>query len=228
MSFGAVAVDSRRPTDILPGRSFLTGLFGNALGWRWQDAQNLQDLQQRIEYAAALTRRGNILQEYQTHAFDTAAVAWTTRGKPEKRERRGGPDTMRTELRHLEYLANAQVVVAVRLNSPQQSPTLEEIQAALAAPARTLYIGRKCCLPSVPMGRKTVNAADCLDALPGEDIPLAAQVRWTEDIDHPSVRRERSDWISDHKEWESRLHTGRNIIHHGTWQEITNEDLDHA
>ena len=152
MSFGVTAVDERRPTGIFPGRSMLTGLIANALGWRRQDYQKLQELQERIRYAVRVEHDNSdedgvtIIHDLQTVELHKDDKAWTTSGKPEGRD--GSKKTYDSpELRTLEYVANSRAVVALRLESPEEHPTLEEVGHALQWPARPLHIGRKCCIP---------------------------------------------------------------------------------
>lgn len=53
MSFGDVIVDQHNVTDrSFPRLSLLTGLLANALGYRHGDAEALEALQARIEFAA--------------------------------------------------------------------------------------------------------------------------------------------------------------------------------
>ena len=48
MAFGSVAVDQVGPVRDFPAASMLTGLIGNALGWRWSESTALQSIQGRI------------------------------------------------------------------------------------------------------------------------------------------------------------------------------------
>src|SRR5690606_26406243 len=54
-------------------------------------------------------------------------------------------------IRQRYYRADARVIVALRLEPSEVSPTLDGVASALDHPARPLFIGRKTCLPSAPL-----------------------------------------------------------------------------
>ncbi|WP_082411796.1 type I-E CRISPR-associated protein Cas5/CasD, partial [Methylogaea oryzae] len=86
MSFGGVMVDQHGPTERFPGLSLLAGLFGNALGYRHGDAEALEALQARIEYAARWDVEPQALLDYHTVDLGQPKMrepGWTTRGEPE-------------------------------------------------------------------------------------------------------------------------------------------------
>lgn len=166
MSFGGVAVDDVRPTEVFPTLSLLTGLVANALGYDHRQTDALAQLQARIRYAArtasptlaapdktaptAVPRR---MVDYQTadlgqSFMDYRNVAWTTAGTIE--ERLGGTAKFATTIRRREYLANGFAVVALTLGEGE-GPDESAVFAALRHPARPLFIGRQCCLPATPI-----------------------------------------------------------------------------
>lgn len=218
MSFGAIAVDRWRPTEIFPGRSMLTGLIGNALGWRRQDGEKLQELQERIRYAVRIEHNSEpvTVRDYQTARIFKKEMVWTTSGKPE--ERKGGDGSYRgPEPRNLEYVVDSRAVVALRLESPEEHPTLEEVGYALRWPARPLHIGRKCCIPETMIFTRYRDAENATRAL------LEEPTRWTPnnlqwDIEEgdQDVREDREHWTSDLKDWSNRVHVGRRRVRQGT------------
>lgn len=154
MSFGSVLIDQHNKTDTLPYRAMLTGLLANALGYTRLEEEKLAALQARLRFSARRDRRGSLLVDYQTVDFDPSGpmasdLGWTTRGQLE--ERKGGEASDGTHIRHRHYLADAVVTVALTLVPAEETPTLRALGEALRAPARPLFIGRKCCLPSVPI-----------------------------------------------------------------------------
>ncbi|MCB9967247.1 MAG: type I-E CRISPR-associated protein Cas5/CasD [Geminicoccaceae bacterium] len=80
MSFGDTAIDEIRPTRLLPGRSLLAGLIGNALGFEHRDVNALQRLQERLLFAARLDQAGEDLLDYQTALIGKKDPIWITRG----------------------------------------------------------------------------------------------------------------------------------------------------
>lgn len=164
MAFGAPAVDQLRPMQRWPAVSMLTGLLGNALGWRRQDAALLDRLQARLRWAARLDREGVPLTEFQTAQLGKDDQGWTTRGRPEGRD--GGADSYKSpHLRWRDHRADASVLIAVALAPADEPPTLDHLALALQRPARPLFIGRKACLPATPIFAGWRDAADPLNAL---------------------------------------------------------------
>ena len=164
MSFGTTAVDHRRPVQAWPAVSMLTGLLANALGWQRSDVQALEALQARIRWAARIDRAGTALSDFQTAQLSKDDKGWTTRGVVE--ERAGGDDSYKSpHLRNRDYRADASVLVALRLEPAQLSPTLHDLAAALDRPVRPLFLGRKGCPPATRIGQGVVLADDAVVAV---------------------------------------------------------------
>ena len=127
MSFGGVMVDQHGPTERFPGLSLLAGLFANALGFRHGDADKLEALQARLEYAARWDVEPKPLLDYHTvdlgppkdvmpdKWFKMREPGWTTRGDPEHRE--GGTAKFGTHIRYRHYWANGVRTLAVTLDA---------------------------------------------------------------------------------------------------------------
>lgn len=153
MSFGGVVVDHHNPTDAFPYRGLLTGLLANALGYVRSDEAAHERLQARLRYAARRDRAGETLVDYQTVDFGVGAMegglGWTSRGVLEGRK--GGEAAEGTHIRYRHYLADAVYTVALTLAPADEEPTLDAVEEALRSPARPLFLGRKCCVPSAPL-----------------------------------------------------------------------------
>ena len=136
----------------------------NALGYRREQRAAHARLQARLVFASRLDRPGTRLTDFQTAQLGRGDAGWTTRGALEGRT--GGPDTYNSpHIRYREYDADKRAVVALRLIDADEVPTLHDLATALQAPARPLFIGRKPCLPSVPLFGGLVEAAGLLAAL---------------------------------------------------------------
>lgn len=148
---------------MFPGRPMLTGLLGNALGYERYEGDRLQALSNRLRFAAALTRPGRLESDFQTSRLTVNDSGWTTRGAAEGR--RGGAATYENaHLRRKLYWSETMAVVALRLaDGPGED--LDAIATALERPERPLFIGRKTCVPSLPILAGGVGAADAHDAL---------------------------------------------------------------
>lgn len=151
MSFGGVIIDQNGFIERFPGSSMLTGLLGNALGWRHEDFEKLSNLQQRIKYAARWDVTPDRLVDYHTVDLGQAKMCnpgWTTRGEPEHRGK--GAATKKIHPRYRHYWIDGLMTVALTLEE-ERVPTLQNLQESLMRPARPIFIGRKCCLPTRPL-----------------------------------------------------------------------------
>ena len=151
ISFGSVIVDHHGFTDFFPGVSMLTGMIGNSLGWHHTDFERLQDLQDRIDFAARWDVRPNRVIDYHTVDLGSDKMCkpgWTTRGEIEHRA--GGTGAKYgTHQRYRHYLTDGLMTVALGLVG-EGYPGLDTIKEAFERPARPLFLGRKTCLPARP------------------------------------------------------------------------------
>lgn len=160
--WGDVARDSRRPAGAAPGRSALTGLLANALGWRYEDGDRTNALQAALRVAIYLHTPGvrSHVVDFQTAYLRDDAAGWTRRGVE---GRRGDYSEGNTILRK-EFMARSEFGVAVGLR-PDAPVSATELQDALARPARTLFLGRRSCLPTRPILDGMVQAPTATEAL---------------------------------------------------------------
>lgn len=208
MSFGAAQANSVYRDDdivtqrsgippgnaVLPGRSFLTGLIGNALGYERYDSALLTQLHDSIRFAAALVQRGKLEEEFASAAIGINDRGWTTRGRVEGR--RGGPDTYAGShvMRH-GYWAGADVAIALRLRDDSLT---DQVAAALIRPERPLFVGRKAQPPSTYLYRGMLRADDAHSALrlAAFDAEPVIWDRGEGPADAPIITRDDRDWVS--------------------------------
>ncbi len=228
MAFGGAKIDNLGVTRPFPAASMLTGLFANALGWRRIERKRHQDLQYCMVFAARIDRMGTPTTDYQTALLYADDEGWTTLGKPEGRNknspsfraaRPGASRTLTDEL-YRDYYADMRVTVALRLESSDDTPTLDELAAALQEPKRPLFIGRKPCLPSGPLFGGFVEGDTVLAALLA--WPLAGdadgiRMQWPQGEGVGDVRsdREYPHMITDQRNWQSGLHGGGRWVFEG-------------
>lgn len=211
MSFGGVLIDQINPTDRFPGRSLVTGLLGNALGWDHRDRHQLEALQGRLRVAARWDAEPTHLIDY--HTVDLGQdflrdTGWTTRGY---REDRKGASNTATHQRYRHFWANGCATVALGLCG-DEAPTLKQLESALRAPARPLFIGRKTCLPSAPLVLGLRQARSVRAALACEPLaeiglrrrPDRIEACWP--VEDGAGREERE--VYDLRDWHNNLHAG--------------------
>ena len=212
MSFGCVEVDQLNPTWLFPGKSMLAGLLGNALGWDHRDVDKLQALQDRLRFAARWDAEPVPLTDYQTvdlHQPFMTDTGWTTRGNREGRK--GGSAATGTHQRWRDYWANGVVTVALTLDD--EGPlTVDDLERALRAPMRPLYLGRKPCLPASPIligrnearGVKAALAAEPLANIGPRRRPEPVPALWPLDEGQEASTEERFD----RRDWANNIHRG--------------------
>ena len=216
MAFGGETIDNYGVIRPFPAVSMLTGLFANALGWRRVARERHQQLQDRIVFAARIDREpagGVWMTDFQTAQLAANDRGWTTRGQPEGRA--GGANTYNApHLRYRDYYADMRVTVALRLEPAEDEPTLEELSAALQEPKRPLFIGRKPCLPSVPLHTDTdfsdgdTALAALLAVSPADDGDRSYRLLWPERESVDGITAARTYMLTDQRNWVSGLHGG--------------------
>ena len=212
MSFGGVVVDQINPTDRFPGKSLVTGLLGNALGWDHRDRDRLEALQGRLRLAARWDADPTTIIDY--HTVDLGQdfmrdTGWTTRGRRE--DRGGGSAATGTHQRYRHYWANGCATVAIGLQGDER-PTLQQLEAALRNPARPLFIGRKTCLPSSPLvvgvrraqSVRAVLASEPLVEIGPRRRPDRLEARWP--LEDGAGGEERD--VYDLRDWHDNLPAG--------------------
>lgn len=223
MSFGGVAVDALNPTMTFPAKSLITGLIANALGFDHKDFEKTEDLQQRIVYGVLAKKRGQEIKDYQTVDLGQDFLintGWTTWGKPIKRKGQNGEGT---HIRNRYYLADADYLIALRLDQPDITPNLDDIQKALLKPARPLFIGRKTCLPSCRIFQTHAKADSIEDAF----------IFFLQNNKENDENREYTIWIpnsnslgkdlsletneqifsvTDERDWKNQIHSGIRLL----------------
>lgn len=225
MSFGGPLVDQQGVVQEYPALSMLTGLLGNALGYAHKDSDRLTALQERLRYGVRCDQPGRVVTDFQTVDLGQdfmKATGWTSRGKRE--DRLGGTAKTGTHIRYRQYIADAVYTIAIALEPSDLAPDLDGLQAALREPERPLFLGRKCCPPSVPLLIGSASAETFRSAL--EDHP-----RWTgPHSENASQQPLRAWWpadsdeeepqtrvipVTDERDWTNQIIAGRRLVREG-------------
>lgn len=214
ISFGGMAIDAIRHTDAFPGRSMVTGLLGNALGYHHAQHEELERLQERLHLGVRRDLEGSRLTDYQTVDLGQSHLVesgWTTYGRVEARR---GAFSTGTHQRYREFHVDASFLVAVALLPADEAPTVQDLAAALDRPARPLFLGRKSCLPSVRINEGVVVADSIEHALlSARPSPRAGgtEVRLWLSADEPELDGS-TTWVSDRRDWKNQVHAGRRLV----------------
>ena len=207
---------SVRDTAPEPTKSGVIGLVACAMGYK-TDAQ-IRPLAEKTRIGVRCDVPGQIITDYHTADLGQPFLqkGWTTRGVAESRG--GGSAATGTHIRYRQYHADASYTVALTLDPVAEYPDLSAVEEALRQPERPLFVGRKTCLPSVPILGGRIAASTLRDAL-----ATAPASRWS-----PGGDRVAEAWwpaaeggegmeqtVSDHRDWYNQIHTGKRFICHG-------------
>ena len=217
MSFGGASVDNWFPTAEFPFPSMLAGLMANALGLsrHREDAPAIQGIQDRLRYAVRqdVSDGKSVLADFQTASLSRDDAAWTTFGEPEKRS--GSPQTYASpQIRWREYVMDARLTVAMRLDPEGEYPSLRRVESALRKPLRPLFAGRESCPLSSKLLMGSATAKTAVGALADERLfgRSRRKVRfiWQAGEEDETVAKETGRfWISGaSRDWRFRIHGG--------------------
>lgn len=216
IAFGGETIDNFGVIRDFPALSMVTGLMANALGWDRGDDTLHNHLQERMVMGARLDADGERLVDFQTAQLQANDKGWTTRGVAE--ERAGGAGTYAgPHLRYRHYHADMNVLVALRLQPAEESPTLDELAAALDKPARPLFVGRKNCLPTGRLMAGWIEADNILCALQLAQPALShdARAQWPDGEGRLPVQQDRTLDVCDERNWTSGVHGGWRPVREG-------------
>lgn len=229
MSFGGVLVDQHNSTDRFPGRAMVTGLIANALGWNHCDFEMLNGLQRRVAYAARWDVSPHLLRDYHTVDLGQPHLregGWTTHGHPEHREG-GAAARFGTHQRYRHYWADGVLTMALTLDDGD--PGLDLVYEAFLRPARPLFFGRKCCLPSAPVALGVRSAAGLLVALQAEPAhpragsePAVMDACWPPGEADMEVETRQRHLRTDDRDWSNQVHVGLRAMVDGEIRGIGN------
>ncbi len=226
IAFGGETIDNFGVIRDFPALSMITGLLANALGWRREDCELHDRLQSRLLLGARLNTPIQRLREYQTAQLFEKDQGWTTHGDPEGRApspsysmQADGRKSL-TWQRYRDYHADLDVLVALRLEPAEQSPTLDDLATALDHPARPLFIGRKPCLPSKRIFAGWTEADNVLQVLqlallPATGSAQSLRMQWPDG--EGNLAGDRLFDLCDERNWTSGVHGGWRPVREGSY-----------
>ena len=160
-AMGELAGHERRGSLAWPGRSAVLGLLGAALGRRRDE--DFSDLD-ALKLAVAIFDEGTPLRDYHTVETVPSAAVKNPNSRPEAL-RAAHPLQTNTTITLRDYRTGSLFGVAV------WGGALEPLVEALTHPVFTLYLGRKSCPLSSPLGPKLVTAESADAALAHVHLP---------------------------------------------------------
>ena len=216
-AFGGETIDAHGVIRDFPSQSMMTGLLANAMGWTRAMRHEHQRLQERIVFGALWEHDPGLsrLTDYQTAQLAHNDRVWTTTGRPAGRQ--GGAATFRgAHQRWRDYHTDLRMAIVLRLEPADESPALDDVAAAFDRPVRTLFVGRKSCLPSSPIFQGWVAEAGDARAALREIAPDGASsllAFWPESEGTGGAHR--TTVVTDERNWLSGLHGGARRVCQG-------------
>ncbi len=166
-SWGVRSRWDSRDTASLPTKSAIIGILGAALGYPRGDIR-LTDLSEDLHVAVRTDRSGTIASDFHTvHA-------------PEGQKMMNAQGSQRCEniVTRRQYVQDAKFTTVIW--GKEDSINICEI--ALRRPVWAPYLGRKCCVPSVPLIPEIIYADSINDAITdGATDGAYIEVEWTQD-----------------------------------------------
>ena len=221
IAFGGETVDNYGIVRDFPSSSMLVGLLANALGLHRSEREHHQSIQRSIIFATAHRKRHIPHHvDFQTVKLNKDDKVWTTSGEPETRD--GGNNTYNSPiLRYRYYEHDAGHLVSFGLfNNTSAVLDIDNIEKALLYPARPLFIGRKPCLPSVPIYSGEKITANTACAALQQYLKDNKKGKWRlffangEETD--SIKVYKRYWVCDERNWISGLHGGQRRVCEGS------------
>lgn len=226
-AFGDVMIDSLGPIRDTPAVSAISGLLANALGLRREQTLALSRLQERLVIACRIDHAESRFTDFQTAQLGANDRWWTTDGRVQ--ERAGGANTFDSpHIRERDYDCDVRMLILLRLRDAAETPTLDDVAQAVQWPARPLFLGRKCCLPSAPLFVGFVDAVTAFEALRG--VPLFArrsrsyrnqrdelsEIVVTLPPDDPCPEGFHTVYATEWRDWPAGVHAGEQRRHRGS------------
>lgn len=152
-----------RDTADFPSKSGIVGLIACAMGLRREDPE-IGELCQKLMMAVRAERRGSRVMDF--HTIQSLRMMTASRGQRNKNGELG------TILSYRYYLQDASFLVAL----DGEWELLEKIRQALSDPRWQIYLGRKSCVPSIPVIGSWCSDYETLEQLM-RNYPLAENGR---------------------------------------------------
>jgi CRISPR system Cascade subunit CasD len=166
-SWGEIAVGERRGSWSRPSRSGVLGLVAAALGIDRNDTPAHQQLEQVLGLAVRVDHPGKPLRDYHTAQSPSQKRGrrWATR-----RDELNPAADLNTILSERGYYIEMDAVIALWARGASAAYLLTQIEAHLAEPVFTLYLGRKACPLGLPPAARFMAARDLDAAFRAYDI----------------------------------------------------------
>ncbi|MFO7971314.1 MAG: type I-E CRISPR-associated protein Cas5/CasD [Desulfobacterales bacterium] len=160
-AWGDIAVGETRRSAAYPTKSAILGLLAAALGIDREDDTTHHKIASAYGFGCKVISSGSLLIDFHTVQVppQQRKAVLPTRKAELSSEKLG------TLLSSREYRCDASYIIAVWLNNQSAPFSLKQLSEALLHPIYTIYLGRKSCLPGLPLNPKIIDKSTLKEAL---------------------------------------------------------------
>jgi CRISPR system Cascade subunit CasD len=152
MSWGEFSRYSDRTTLDHPSKSAIIGIICCAKGIRMKDEPDkVQELSKKIKVSSYTIKKGSECRDFQSIGTNYDKNDPIERRYLLRKKNVGTIADCPTKIFNKMYLEDAHFIVDLEIDD---FATAESIQESLISPVWSLYLGRKCCIPSQPIPMK--------------------------------------------------------------------------
>jgi CRISPR system Cascade subunit CasD len=209
VSWGDIAVGMERPSMSYPGKSALLGLIGAAFGIRRDEEEKHTELRNAFRFGVKQLCSGTIIRDFHTaqHGNESRKIELYNR-----RDELNKSEKIDTVLSYREYICDVRYLAAIWIQKGVRTEiTLEHLQEKIRNPVFTIYFGRKCCPPALPLDPKIITAGNVKEAL--DSVPTQSIIKWAE---------HNKKWYEGAEKYERRFLFQDTVYYH--WERSGDED----
>lgn len=164
-SWGDIAVGEFRPSYAHPSKSAVLGLVAAALGIRRDEETVHQAMASSYGFAVRVEAAGSPIRDYHTAQVPPAGSGRRKKTFATRKDELAVPrEDLGTILSSRDYRCDSLYTVCLWIIGDSSPYSLAQLEAALAKPAFTLYLGRKSCPVALPLQPQVVQAGDLREA----------------------------------------------------------------
>lgn len=165
VAWGDIAVGESRPSYAHPSKSAVLGLLAAALGVRRDEEAVHQAMASSYGFAVRVDAGGSPIRDYHTAQVPPAGAGRRKKTFATRKDELAVPkEELGTILSSRDYRCDSLYTVGLWTVGDSSPYSLAQLEAALATPAFTLYLGRKSCPLALPLQPQVVQASDLRDA----------------------------------------------------------------
>jgi len=164
-SWGDIAVGEFRPSYAHPSKSAVLGLVAAALGIRRDEETVHQAMASSYGFAVRVDAAGSPIRDYHTAQVPPAGSGRHKKTFATRKDELAVPkEELGTILSSRDYRCDSLYTVCLWSVGDSSRFSLAQLEAALAKPAFTLYLGRKSCPLALPLQPQVVQASNLREA----------------------------------------------------------------